>query len=416
VRVAVLGAGVVGVSTAWYLAKAGHSVEIVDRQPGPGLETSFANGGQISACHAEPWAHPGAPKQVLAWMGREDAPLIFRWTRWDPALWAWGLRFLSNCTESRTRRNTERVLRIALYSRDCLRALRAETGIAYDERTDGILHFYRSEEEFGHAKLAADVMSEFGLKRRQLSAGECLALEPALAGNNAVVGGFFTDGDESGDAHVFTRELAALAAGLGVTFRYGVEITSLAQRDGRIVGAKTSKGDIVADAYVLALASYSPFIARTVGLSLPIYPAKGYSATVTITNPAGAPRVSVTDDAYKVVFSRLGDRLRIAGTAEMAGWDTGLTKTRTNALLASARRVFPKAGDYDNAQLWTGLRPSTPDYVPILGPTKFPNLFLNTGHGTLGWTMACGSVRLIADLVSGKSPTIATEGLGLERF
>jgi D-amino-acid dehydrogenase len=417
VKVLVLGAGVVGVTTAWYLAKAGHEVAVIDRQPGAGLETSFANGGQISPCHAEPWANPATPKTAMKWMGREDAPLAFRWQRWDPALWAWGTRFLLNCTASRARLNTDRTLRVAIYSRACLQSLRAETGIEYDQKTQGILHVYRDPQSFEHALGASDLMTRLGLTRQVTSADEALALEPALAAVHAeLAGGIYTPGDESGDAHRFTQNLARLCAEKGVTFHYGTKILGLELEAGRLAAVATDKGRLRADAFVMALGSWSPKLARQVGLNLPIYPAKGYSATLAVTDAAKAPTIAITDDEHKLVYSRLGDRLRCAGTAELAGWNLRMDPERAAIVTEQSRSLFPGAGDFDKADLWCGLRPVTPDSVPILGRTRIANLFLNTGHGTLGWTMSCGSARVLADLISDRPPDIDMSGLGLDRF
>ncbi len=416
-RVLVLGAGVVGVAAAWYLSRAGHAVTVVDRQPGPGLETSFANGGQVSPCHADPWANPSTPKKILKWLGRKDAPLLFHWDRWDPALWAWGLRFLANCTAGRARVNTERTLRVALYSRACLQELRTEIGLDYDQRTRGILHVYRDSAEFAHACRAAEVMQDFGLRREVATATQALAIEPALAPvGNQLAGAIYTPDDESGDAHLFTTRLAALAAERGVEFRFGVTAQGLMSEAGRITGLVTDAGPLTAEAYVLAAASHSPGLLRGLGLRLPIVPAKGYSLTLEVEDPAGAPTVSITDDEVKMVYSRLGNRLRAAGTAEMAGHDARLNPVRTQALVERARGLFPRAGDYAKASLWAGLRPVTPDSVPILGATPYGNLWLNTGHGTLGWTMACGSGAALADLISGRQPEMDMTGLGIDRF
>lgn len=416
-KVLVLGAGVVGVTQAWYLAKAGHEVAVIDRQAAAGLETSFANGGQISPCHAEPWANPATPKTALKWMGREDAPLAFRWQRWDPALWAWGIRFLTNCTALRTRVNTDRTLRVAIYSRACLQSLRAETGIDYDQKTLGILHVYRDPKSFEHAVGASDLMTQLGLTRQVKTVDEALALEPALdAVHGELVGGIFTPGDESGDAHRFTQNLAALCAEKGVTFHYETNILGLEMEDGRLAAIATDKGRLRADAFVIAMGSWSPKIARQVGLNLPIYPAKGYSATLAVTDPSKAPSIAITDDEHKLVYSRLGDRLRCAGTAELAGWNREMDPARAAIVTENSRALFPGAGDFDKAELWCGLRPVTPDSVPILGRTRIDNLFLNTGHGTLGWTMSCGSGRVVADLISNRPPDIDMNGLGMERF
>ena len=403
-KVLVLGAGVVGVSSAWYLAKAGHQVTVIDRQPSAGLETSFANGGQISVSHAEPWSNPHAPLRALSWMGREDAPLLFR-LRWDPALFDWSLRFLRECTPGRTRENIRNIVTLALYSRSQLQALRAETAIAYDQLERGILHFYTDPHEYAVAIEAAAVMREFGCERHTVSADECVAIEPALAAARPLlVGGDYTAADESGDAHRFTQQLAALCAARGVVFRYGVPIDKLVVKNGSVAGVVAADELLTADAYVAALGSYTPLLLRPLGICLPVYPAKGYSATLDLGETSIAPSVSLTDDGHKIVFSRLGQRLRVAGTAEFNGYNTELNPVRCAALMQRATRLFPELRPLGEAQFWCGLRPATPSNVPFIGRSMLPNLFLNTGHGTLGWTMACGSAAALADIVSGRSP------------
>lgn len=423
-KVLVLGAGVVGTTAAYFLAKAGHAVTVIDRQPGPGLETSLANGGQISASHVEPWASPGTLVKALKWLGDPDAPLIFRWARWDPALWAWLARFLRNCTPGRERLNAERALRLALYSREKLKALRAETGITYDERLRGILHVYRSDKDLAAGLHMAEQARANGLQSCVLDRAAMLETEPALTHvAEDLTGAIHFPEDESGDAHLFTTRLAVLARELGVEFRFGVSIQSLEtnRSNRKVTGVHTDIGTLRADSYVLALGSFSPFVARTAGLKLPVYPAKGYSITVPVQEPdagnaPGAPTVSMIDGSYKMVYSRLGERLRAAGTAELAGWDPTLRPRRAETIIRHARKLFPKAGDYAAAERWCGLRPKTPDSVPILGRTPWDNLVLDTGHGVLGWTMSVGSARIIADLVSDRTPDIALGGLGLERF
>lgn len=417
VKVVVIGAGVVGTACAWYLAKDGHEVVVVERREAAGLETSFANGGQISPCHAEPWANPEVIPRVLKWLGRDDAPLLFRWKRWDPALWAWGLRFLANCTSARAAINIERTLRVALYSRLCLQRLRAETGIEYDQKTLGILHVYRDPRTYRHACDAAGVMRDHGLARLPKTPAEAVSIEPALAAvERELAGAIFTPEDESGDAHTFTTRLAGLAAGAGVTFLWTRSALALTRDGNRIGGLVTDAGTVTADAYVLAAGSASPALARPLGLRLPVIPAKGYSITVPVDGHAGAPSVSITDDEHKMVYSRLGDRLRAAGTAEMTGYDLTLNPRRLAMITGHARALFPDGGDFDRAEPWVGLRPVTPDSVPLLGATPLANLWLNTGHGTLGWTMSCGSGRVVADLVAGRRPEISLDGLGLDRF
>jgi D-amino-acid dehydrogenase len=407
----VLGAGVVGTAAAWYLARAGHAVTVIDRREDAGLETSFANGGQISVSHAQPWANPGAPATILKWLGREDAPLLFR-LRADARQWSWGLRFLLECLPSRTAANTRAILSLGLYSRAELQRLRAEARIEYDQQTRGILHLYTGQADFERAARHADEMSGLGVERAVKSAEECLALEPALAASTVrIAGGDYSAHDESGDARKFTQALARRAMGFGVTFLYGRTVSRM-ERDGDRLGAVIlTEADgresvHTADAYVLAAGSYSPLLAAQVGIALPIYPVKGYSLTLPLADADLAPTMSLTDEAHKLVFSRLGRRLRIAGTAELNGYDTVLNDVRCEALAARTAALFPRAGDRSQAQFWTGLRPATPSNVPIIGRSRLRNLYLDTGHGTLGWTLACGSGRALADIVSGVAPEV----------
>jgi D-amino-acid dehydrogenase len=410
-RILVLGAGVIGVTAAWYLAADGHEVTVIDRQPGPARETSHANGGQISASHAEPWANPGAPRKILQWLGREDAPLLFR-LRADPHQWRFGLAFLRECLPWRNRRNTIQCLRLALYSRDCLRALRAETGLDYDQQERGILEFYTDARELEEGARTAARLRELGVVRDVRTVDECVAIEPALAQcRELLAGGIYTATDESGDARRFTEELARLGAARGVAFRWNVTVEGLAPEGDAIVGARCASAahggeTLVADAYVVALASYSPFVLRPLGVPCPIYPAKGYSATIDVGRHAGAPTISLTDLAAKTVTTRLGAKLRIAGTAELSGYGTDLNPVRCEALVARTFELFPDAGERASARFWAGLRPATPSNVPLVGRTRYRNLFLDTGHGTLGWTMACGSARALAAVVGRRAPEI----------
>lgn len=410
-RVIVLGAGLLGVTSAYYLQQQGHEVTVIDRQATPGAETSFANGGQISVSHAEPWANPSAPLKVLKWLGKEDAPLLFR-IRADMRQWLWGLQFLRECTPARTRHNIEQIVRLGTYSRETLQQLRRERGIAYDERTQGILHFYTSQKEFDAAEAPAAQMRELGCDRRVISADEAVKLEPALRHIRAqLAGATYTAEDESGDANRFARELVKRCEEDGVKFLMSHTVTALREAGGELDHVEVTDGEgrfrqIHADAYVLAMGSLSPLYAKALGLSLPIYPAKGYSVTMPVKDASMAHQVSLTDDEYKLVFSRLGDRLRIAGTAELNGYDRDLNRVRCEAIVRRVEQLFPGAGDTTQAQFWTGLRPATPSNVPVIGRSKLKKLFLNTGHGTLGWTHACGSGKSIARIVSGLKPEV----------
>lgn len=417
-KVIVLGAGVTGVTSAWFLQQAGHDVTLIDRQPDAGLETSFANGGQISVSHAEPWANPGAPMKVLKWLAREDAPLLFR-LRPDAQQWLWGLQFLRECTPARTRHNIRQIVNLGLYSRSTLQQLRSQLNLPYDHLTKGILHFYTSQQEFDAAQEPARVMREHGCELDMKTADECVQIEPALAQcRDRIVGGSMTPSDESGDAHAFTQGLARHAQAAGVRFLNNTRIVGL-ERDGdRLQAVQVADADGVvrreaADAFVLCMGSYSAAFARQLGISLRIYPAKGYSVTLPVIDPAHSYNVSLTDDEYKLVFSRLGDRLRIAGTAELNGYDTALNLVRCEAIVRRTRELFPQMTDGQGARYWTGLRPATPSNVPYIGRSKIGNLFLNTGHGTLGWTHSCGSGRAIADIVSGRVPELDFAFCGL---
>ena len=397
-RVIVMGAGVVGVTTAWYLHQAGHEVTVLERNRGAACETSFGNGGQISVSHAEPWANPSAPLKLLKWLGREDAPLLFR-LRADPAQWRWGLQFLRECSAERTRHNMLQLINLGTYSRASLQALREETGIQYDHLTKGIMHFYTSQKDFDEALEPARIMQEMGVVREIITPDRVVEIEPALASaRNQLAGATFTPADESGDVNLFTTRLAALAAEKGVKFRYGVRIQKLLVAGGEMQGVELADEHgqyevAKADAYVLALGSFSAGLARDIGIRLDIYPAKGYSATLPVLDPARAPQVSLTDDEYKLVYSRFGNRLRVAGTAELNGYGMALNPVRCEALVKRTLALFPGVSDPKQAKFWTGLRPTTPGNVPYIGRSRVGGLFLNTGHGTLGWTHGCGSGR-----------------------
>ena len=415
-RVLVLGAGVVGVTAAYFLNRAGHDVTVVDRQPGAGLETSFANGGQISASHSMPWSSPSAPFLMLKWLGRRDAPLLWR-LRADPSQWLWGLRFLANCTPTRSTANMEKNLALALHSRALLKEIRREARIRYDERSQGILQIFRNAIQFDAAAKDTEHMTKLGCAEIVLDRDGCLALEPALRDTgDTIVGGVHAPDDETGDAHTFTRELARVIAERGVQFRYEVTVVGFDVEADTIAGVITNQGELTADAYVMAFGSYSQLLLRPLGIDPHIFPTKGYSVTVPTEGRNGAPSVSITDVDHKIVYSRLGDRMRVAGTAEFVGYDSTLTDDRARVILAHAQQQFPNAGDFTKAKFWTGLRPLTPDGVPVLGRSKFSNLYLDTGHGTLGWTLACGSGQVIADLIDGKTPVLDMARYGVARF
>lgn len=411
-RVIVLGAGVIGVASAWYLNRAGHEVTVLERNAASACETSFANGGQISVSHAEPWANPSAPLKVLKWLGREDAPLLFR-LRADPAQWRWLWRFLLECRAGRSRANMIELLRLGTHSRDCLQRLRRELSLDYGQRTRGILHFYTDAKEFDAAIEPARVMRELGCERRVIDRDEVLRIEPAMASiAQRIVGATYTSEDESGDVHAFSTSLAAHAAGAGVRFRHGVRVQALHANGGEIEGVEVADEmggyeTLRADAYVVALGCHSAALLRTAGIDVPVYPAKGYSATLPITDESKAPTVSLTDDEYKLVFSRLGDRLRVAGTAELNGHGLALNRTRCEAIVRRALDIFPGCSRAELASFWAGLRPATPGNVPLIGASRLRRLFLNTGHGTLGWTHACGSGQALAEIVSGRKPEVA---------
>lgn len=413
----VLGAGVVGISTAYFLARAGHQVTVIDRRPLAGQETSFANGGQLSACQTIPWANPHAPGLFLKWLGRDDAPLVFNPWKAEAALWGWGLRFLRNCTPGRSRDNGQRNLRLALYTRQMMTAIMANTGLAFDYNPRGILQVFRRKGEFESAKRAAGWYSQRGCQVEAKTTDECLALEPALErARGKICGGVYSPDDACGDAQLFTLGLAEVCAAMGVRFHYDTSITRVSVMNDKISGVMTSRGMFTANAYVVALGSYSTTMLAPLGIKLPIYPAKGYSVTLPVEGGNQAPAMSITDEANKLVYSRLGDRLRIAGTAEFVGYDPSVTMKRAEAVLRAALELFPSCGDPRDAKLWAGLRPLTPDGVPIISRTPFKSLFLNTGHGTLGWTLGAGSGRVAADLVSGTAPDVEIEDFSLTRF
>jgi D-amino-acid dehydrogenase len=416
-HVVVLGAGVVGVTSAWYLRQKGYDVTVVERQRKAGTETSYANGGQVSVSHAEPWANPSAPLKVLKWMTKPDAPLLFR-PRFDPAQWRWAMSFLRECTSARAAWNIRQMVNLGTYSRSCLQALRKDAGIEYDHLEKGILHFYTSQKEFDAAQAPARIMRDLGCDRQVIDASRAVELEPALAPiRDRIAGATYTSEDESGDARKFTQSLAKRAEEAGVTFLYGTEVVSFEKASDHILGVNVihdgQHQTLRADNYVLSLGSYSAILARKLGLFLNIYPAKGYSITVPVKNEEAAYKVSLTDDEYKLVFSRLGDRIRVAGTAELNGYSRELNLNRCRAIVRRTADIMPDAAHWDQAEFWAGLRPTTPSNVPYVGKSRLGNLFLNTGHGTLGWTHSCGSAAALADIIAGHRPDVDFAFAGL---
>ena len=415
-RVLVLGGGVIGVATAYYLVRAGHEVELVDRQGGPALETSFGNAGEVSPGYSSPWAGPGVPLKAIQWMLMQHSPLVIR-PLLDLAMWRWGAMMLANCTARAYALNKSRMVPIAEYSRDCLKALRAETGIAYDDRAQGTLQLFRTQKQLDGIGSDVAVLRQYGVPFEVLDRAGFCAVEPALKlTQEKFVGALRLPGDETGDCHLFTTRLAEISAGLGVKFRWNTRIEALQVGGGAVTGVHTDAGLLTADKVVLALGSHSPQLLAPVGIRIPVYPVKGYSITVPITDAQYAPESTIMDETHKVAVTRLGDRIRVGGTAELAGYSLNLRESRRATLNHVVCDLFPKGGDVSKATFWCGLRPMTPDGTPIVGPTPVKNLLLATGHGTLGWTMAAGTGRVIADMVSGKQPDIDVSGLAMSRY
>jgi len=415
-KVLVLGSGVIGVASAYYLARAGHEVEVVERQDGPALETSFGNAGEVSPGYSAPWAGPGVPLKAVRWMLMQHSPLVI-WPMFDPAMWRWGAMMLANCTERAYALNKSRMVPIAEYSRDCLKALRAETGIAYDDRAQGTLQLFRTQKQLDGIGGDVAILKQYGVPFEVLDRDGFVQVEPALAlTKDKFVGALRLPNDETGDCFKFTNRLAEMAAALGVKFRFGTTIAGIDRQGDRISGVRTSAGTLTADRYLVAMGSHSPLLLKPLGLRIPVYPVKGYSITVPITDAACAPESTIMDETHKVAVTRLGDRIRVGGTAELAGYSLALREPRRATLEHVVTDLFPKGGDVSKASFWCGLRPMTPDGTPIVGPTPIGNLLLATGHGTLGWTMSAGTGRVIADIVSGKAPEIDVAPLAMARY
>lgn len=414
-RVIILGSGVVGVTTAYYLAKAGHEVTVIDRQLDVALETSFANAGQISPGYASPWAAPGIPLKAVKWLFQRHAPLAIRPDfSWHQLKWMWEM--YRNCSADRYGVNKERMVRLAEYSRDCIRELRKETGIEYEGRQQGTLQLFRTQQQFDSALKDIEVLKQAGVVYELLGAEQLSAAEPALANvRHKLVGGLRLPNDETGDCQLFTVRLAEMARGLGVRFEFSTQIQKLLWSGDKVSGVITDKGIVTADRYVVALGSYSRQMLKQI-MPLPVYPLKGYSITIPIVDASRAPQSTILDETYKIAVTRFAGRIRVGGMAEIAGFSKILNPARRETLEMVVDDLFPGGGDTSRASFWTGLRPMTPDSTPIVGVTPLTNLFTNTGHGTLGWTMACGSACVIADLVSGKHPAIRADDLGVFRY
>ncbi|WP_312170275.1 D-amino acid dehydrogenase [Stutzerimonas kunmingensis] len=415
-RVLVLGSGVVGTASAYYLARAGFEVVVVDRQPAVAMETSFANAGQVSPGYASPWAAPGVPLKAMKWLLQRHAPLAIKLTG-DVDQYLWMAQMLRNCTAARYAVNKERMVRLSEYSRDCLDELRAETGIAYEGRQLGTTQLFRTQAQLDAAAKDIAVLQRSGVPYELLDRAGIARVEPALAKvSHKLSGALRLPNDQTGDCQMFTSRLAEMAVALGVEFRFEQNIQRLDYAGDRLAGVWIDGKLETADRYVLALGSYSPQMLKPLGIRAPVYPLKGYSLTVPISDPAMAPQSTVLDETYKVAITRFDRRIRVGGMAEIAGHDLSLNPRRRETLEMVVGDLYPQGGDPSDAVFWTGLRPATPDGTPIIGATPYRNLFLNTGHGTLGWTMACGSGRVLADLLASKRPQISTEGLDIFRY
>ena len=417
-KILILGSGIIGVTTAYFLSKRGHDVTVIDREPECAMECSFANGGQLSYCHAEPWASPSALVKAAKWLGKKDAPLLFSF-RADLQQWLWTFKFLRNCTSGRVKRNSENMLRLGLYSRKVMHEIQQDIDFDFHYCQKGILHTFNKKSDLDHEIKQSEFQKTFGAPFEVLTPEQCIEKEPALSNiKENLVGGVFYELDESADIHEFTEKLAEKdkTIGSGVKFLYDTNVEELKTDGKKITGVKTDKGEFEADIYVMALGAYSPVFLRPIGINVPIYPMKGYSISINTKGYDGAPELSLTDQAHKLVFSRLGDILRVAGTAEFAGYNHDVNPVRIEMMKQVVRDKFPNCGDIENAAEWACLRPSTPEGCPTLGKIKYDNLVLNTGHGTLGWTQGAGSAKIVADIIEGKEPEIDMKGLNAKRY
>ncbi len=415
-HIVIVGSGVIGTTTAYYLNRLGHTVTVLERRAGAALETSYANAGQVSPGYSAPWAAPSIPMKAIKWMLSAHSPLVVR-PRFDSAMFRFILMMLQNCNGRAYDINKSRMLRVAEYSRTALGELRAETGLHYDEGKRGTLQLFRTDKQIQDTQKDIDLLKAYNVPYEQLDIEACIAVEPGLRHvREKFRGGLRLPLDETGDCFQFTQGLAAISQKAGVEFRYGIDVKRLLADKGLIRGVETNEGVIKGDKYLVALGSYSPVLLKPIGIDIPVYPVKGYSITVPVKNPDDAPVSTLMDETYKVALTRLGDRIRVAGTAELAGYDPRLPEGRRNTIRFVLQDVFPQAADMSEDNFWTGLRPMTPDGTPVIGATPYPELYLNTGHGTLGWTMACGSGRLLADLMVGNQPEIDISGLDMGRY
>ena len=413
-RTVVLGGGIVGVTTAYYLARAGCQVTVIEQRSQAGMETSFANGSLITPSMSDPWASPEIPGKLLKWLGREDSPFLLRPSAL-PGLFGWGVKFLRECTADAWLRNTRNIFRLCSFSRDALTELVAETAVDYDASRRGTLHLFHDAESMDATRRVADALAAMGLSHQVLDGAGCVELEPMLTGqSDSIVGGIHYPEDEAGDAHRFTQGLAQYCAAQGVTFRYDETIGSIDCHNGKVASVVTNKERIDVDACVVALGNGSAEQVRTLGIKLPIYPVKGYSLTYPVSTWNGAPKVPFVDDVKKVGVVRLGERIRVAGTAEFTGHDQTLNPRRIASLERHFFELFPDYPYKSQGKAWTGLRPMTPDGIPYLGGTQIEGLYLNTGHGHLGWTMSCGSAKVIADLMTRGTSEFDLSGMTLE--
>ncbi|HHG3247115.1 TPA: D-amino acid dehydrogenase [Vibrio parahaemolyticus] len=416
-EVIVLGSGVIGLTSAWYLSQAGYQVTVIDRQPSSAMETSFANAGQISYGYSSPWAAPGIPLKAIKWLMEEHAPLKIK-PSLSTDMISWASKMVANCTLPRYQINKTRMLSIANHSRTCLEQLRNEHAIEYQGRQFGTLQVFRTTQQLTAIEKDLKLLEQSGTRFELMDVEQCLRQEPGLAlVKDKIVGGLYLPDDETGDCFQFCQQLTELAKAHGVTFRFNTEVSNWVTVGKKIIGVQTNHGLFKADQFVVASGSFSTALLKQLDIDIPVYPVKGYSLTLPIENEEYAPRSTVMDETYKVAMTRFDDRIRVAGTAELAGFDPSLPQKRKNTIEMVVRDLFPRGGDFSQAEFWTGFRPMTPDGTPIIGATPYDNLFTNTGHGTLGWTMACGSGHLLANIMTGgKAKIMENSELNLLRY